>query len=277
MAESSNIHKQLLLDLVNLLIEIYERTNSLVIKLSNDGKYELVDKHWGHELDSLLRTLAQKYDAFNFGIQYRPKKYEYTYVTDFELQDSTHRILTKIGSDGPESYDFYRIEIKNDLYQVRANIDNELEFEGAMSEFINKPYGDYKFILGYDETNGVTLNNHFRLAKPHEGDINEKIFKYLLKNPDKTITKSELEKAIKERITKPFGKFLDNINIKKDLRKIFFEVHDNDEDPTIKMKRYVTHAQIERKLGHKLIKLDYGHGVKTKSRPKKKSKSKVSS
>lgn len=274
MAQESSIHKKLLLDLLDLLIEIHSRTNSIEIKLSRDGQYKLVDELWGHELDSLLKTLAEKYDAFVFGIKHKSTKFIYNEIIPFEFQDeNVHKILRSHDYNGPESYDYYRIEIKNDLRQVRANIEAEHNYETGMDEFVNKPYGDYKFVLGYDEENGVTLNNHFRLAKPHKGKINEKIFKYLLENPNRAITKTELEKAIKEQITKPFSKFLDNVNIKRDLRKIFFEVHDEDEEPTIKMKGYRTHAQIERQLGYKLIRLDYGHGEKAKSKKKPKPKS----
>jgi len=74
------------------------------------------------------------------------------------------------------------------------------------------------------ETGEIIINDIVILSKLRFDGENEKVFEYLLKHPNKRITKKELERKIGVDIHKDFHKIADNLGFKRDLRKIFFNI-----------------------------------------------------
>lgn len=81
------------------------------------------------------------------------------------------------------------------------------------------------YISYSDKTREVLLNDVIILAKPNFGSPNDQVFRYLYNNPNKTITKEELQKeATKVTITKTLHAIIKDLKFKKELREIFFNV-----------------------------------------------------
>lgn len=70
----------------------------------------------------------------------------------------------------------------------------------------------------------IILNDLFLLSRPDSFGENEVLFEFLYNNPNKPFSKADIEKEIKQKISKDFSKILENLNFKKDLLKIFFKV-----------------------------------------------------
>jgi len=83
----------------------------------------------------------------------------------------------------------------------------------------------YNLKITYSETNReIILNNLFLIAKPDFDSENEQVFFYLYRNPNTLIKRGEVMENLNTTLTKDFGKIIENLNFKKDLRKAFFDV-----------------------------------------------------
>jgi len=71
----------------------------------------------------------------------------------------------------------------------------------------------------------LRYNRVFLLSKPNFGSINDQVFRYLYDNPNKIITKKELETNVtKEPISKSLHMIIKELGFKKDLREAFFNI-----------------------------------------------------
>jgi len=79
---------------------------------------------------------------------------------------------------------------------------------------------EISFTMNYE----VVLNNLVVLSKPNLNSENTDVFSYLIKNPNKKVTKKEIESTIGKKIGKDFHKITENLGFTGDLRRAFFVV-----------------------------------------------------
>jgi hypothetical protein len=75
-----------------------------------------------------------------------------------------------------------------------------------------------------DNIREVLLNDIIIISKPNFNSVNDLVFNYLYNNPNKTITKSALERELNTPITKRLHDIVQELGFKKELGKIFFSV-----------------------------------------------------
>lgn len=108
---------------------------------------------------------------------------------------------------------------------------------------------DTKLWISYSKNSReILLNDIFLISKPHFGKVNDLVFSYLYENPNKLISKSELEKnATKGPIEKSLNSIIQQLGFEKDLRKIFIIVNKNHiqlNNPVTK--KYLSELQISK-------------------------------
>lgn len=112
----------------------------------------------------------------------------------------------------------------NDVY-IRLSEENRKVKEFIKKEELKSTISS-RFALSYTNDRKLLVNGIFLLAEPRYGSINDKMLRFLTEHPNKVYSRKELEdenvleKGGKE--DKSFYTFLDDINVKGDLRKVFF-------------------------------------------------------
>ena len=75
--------------------------------------------------------------------------------------------------------------------------------------------------------NNEIFINEFLLQKPHFGNENAKVFRYLFENPNQTIVRSDLQKKVGS-VGKDFRKIVENLGFTGNYQKVFFQISKND-------------------------------------------------
>jgi hypothetical protein len=140
--------------------------------------------------------------------------------------------INKFGKDAQYVDELYYSKIDDDSYII--------EIKDGFNEYCNEIFADDNNInknitpnkkelrISYSEhSRKIILNDFFLIAKPDFDSENEQIFHYLYRNPNKSITKSEIISDLKITLTKDFSKIIENLNFKKNLRDAFFDVSKN--------------------------------------------------
>lgn len=70
----------------------------------------------------------------------------------------------------------------------------------------------------------VLLNNVFVLATPNFSSENDNFIDYILKNPNKKLTKKDFKDSGKITLNKKFSNILNDLGFKNELKKLFFDV-----------------------------------------------------
>ncbi len=110
---------------------------------------------------------------------------------------------------------------------------------------------EYLWISYPDNTREVLLNDIIIISKPNFNSVNDIVFSYLYKHPNKAITKKVLERDVyKQTITKRLHDIVQELGFKKELAKIFFSVSKTQ----IEFKNPITKQDIE-DLGHPKFRL----------------------
>lgn len=79
-----------------------------------------------------------------------------------------------------------------------------------------------------DSGREILLNDIFLLSKPHFNGTNDRVFSYLYKNPNRTVSRDELIKEAKVQIgSKRLHDIIKELGFKKDLGKAFFSITKN--------------------------------------------------
>ena len=68
----------------------------------------------------------------------------------------------------------------------------------------------------------IMLNGKQKLAKLSLDGENDLVFQFLIENPNRVISKQEVEDHIKNKLTKKISKIIENFGFRKDLRRMFF-------------------------------------------------------
>ena len=100
-------------------------------------------------------------------------------------------------------------------------------FDDYIQKYLDVPNKDDNQVclwISYPDTGEVLLNDIIILATPIFSRTNDLVFKYLFDNPNKLITKNELEReASKETIPKSMHDIVRELGFEKELRTIFFK------------------------------------------------------
>ena len=110
---------------------------------------------------------------------------------------------------------YYKIKLLNgfDDYLQRY-LDETHKNESEVCLWISYP----------DNTREVLLKDIIIISKPNFNSVNDLVFTYLYKNPNKTITKKALEREVNTPIIKRLHDIVQELGFKKELAKIFFSV-----------------------------------------------------
>jgi hypothetical protein len=118
-------------------------------------------------------------------------------------------ILEKLEEDGYLK-DVWPID-DNDFWVEKSNKDLLGKNDKKLTEFLT-------LTLDFNKKTREIKINGILIAKPNFNSNNHSLFEYLFANAGNTLKKSELEKILKIKI-KPFNDFLNDIKIKKTIRK----------------------------------------------------------
>lgn len=124
------------------------------------------------------------------------------------------------------SLDYYK-SIMSELKLVPDKVSN------AIHEVNNGTKVKYK--IEYSYNNEIMLNGILVLKKLQFDKENERVFKYLLDNPNKNLSKKEIETGIGHSLGKDFHRYIEQFGFKGPLKILFFEVSNK----TIKFKNPV--------------------------------------
>ncbi len=80
------------------------------------------------------------------------------------------------------------------------------------------------YYISFTTANEILLNDLVVIGKPNLNSENSEMFSYVFANPNKKITKTEIEKHIEGSIGKDFHKIVENWGFTGDFRKTFFQV-----------------------------------------------------
>ena len=225
-------------DIENLLVTIKEiQNNTLVI---NENKVQLPhgwnldftgDKvnHQSIRLDCL--TYLKRNNA----------------IIDFKINETSDKSLTDTLIEVETR--FAGLEVfTGKLFETRAgksliNTPNR-EVESLNDIDVHKKQNKIIYQITYSMNNEIFLNDKIRLGKPNLGSENEAVMEYLISNPNKKITKKDIEDKKEITIGKDFHKIVENLGFTGDLRKIFFKISKS----TILFRNPITEADFE-KLG----------------------------
>ncbi len=78
----------------------------------------------------------------------------------------------------------------------------------------------YRISQGYQHE--IIINGSGLLRKPHFHKTNDLVFSFLLKHPNKTFTRQQIEEAIGTSMGKSFNTILNELKFTGEFRKIFF-------------------------------------------------------
>ena len=122
-----------------------------------------------------------------------------------------------------EEEDFARVS-KTDNFNARFLLELGKEFKALHNITADK--NAPLLSLSYNNKRHLLLNDIFLLTKTRNNSINDRLLSYLIKNPNETVSRQELEAEgvliVDKDEDKDFYVFLNDVNIRNDLRKLFF-------------------------------------------------------
>lgn len=80
--------------------------------------------------------------------------------------------------------------------------------------------------ITYTKQRQVLMNNA-QISKPDFNSENDLVFSFIYENPNKRITREEIEKAICGKLTKSLHKIVENLGFEGDTKQVFFSVSKN--------------------------------------------------
>jgi len=166
------------------------------------------------------------------------------YFEDYQINsDTTKKIIAKLHDDfgivkikkfdkgdtvtGYGNFSSIHIEIiENKFFNFMKLIEDQFKKLKGIKNIDSTKDNDLRITYS-EHSREILLNNFFLIAKPDFNSENEQVFYYLYKNPNKNITKAEIIEDLKITLTKDFGKIIENLKFKGDLRRAFFDISKN--------------------------------------------------
>lgn len=129
-----------------------------------------------------------------------------------------------------------QVQTNNHLKQISEKLDKLPDTEKIKETVLENEENKQLLWLEYNSYQEVILNGVFYIHKCQRGQMNDRLLKFLLENPNQVFTRNELFEngTLKEKIrdnedvrssskeTKSFYQFPEDIGISGDLKKLFF-------------------------------------------------------
>jgi len=211
--KDSNIKILSVLNAIKNISEISPKGQSFLV----NPKDKLLNGIRIIELDSILLKLMSEYKIINIekcskqSVNYHPTRME-KLAEDYQQ------------SDYRKSYVIKTLSKFNDFYEEFCD---KAEYKNEVNDSEKKILPDDIILrISYSEiSREIVLNDIFLLSKPNFTSTNEIVFRYLYNNPNKQITKSDLEtNATREPFSKSLHEIVQELGFKKDLKTVFFNV-----------------------------------------------------
>lgn len=124
--------------------------------------------------------------------------------------------------NGSTSYHWCKIRKTSNFDEVYVEISKAYKRLQGIKDGLSKSLDVLK--LDYTSDRKLLVNGIFLLAEPRYGSINDKLLRFLTEHPNTVYSRKELEdeNVLEEKEDKSFYTFLDDINVKGDLKKVFF-------------------------------------------------------
>lgn len=153
---------------------------------------------------------------------------EWSYRPD-TMDLDTAEILSEMGGDFPIG-DF-TVDILEGFDEWCANYWAESSTQDLLptrvEDAISVTEPEIVYQISYTTAREILLDNKYQLAKPDFDSENDVVFDYLYKNPNKKITRDEIEEQLKIELKKSLHKIVENLGFKGELKKVFFDVSKN--------------------------------------------------
>ncbi len=99
---------------------------------------------------------------------------------------------------------------------------------------------DVVYEIKYTPAREILING-FLLAKLDFARENDNVFDYLYRNPDRTVSISELEKHLGESMRKSPSKIVENLGFAGEFKKVFFDISKD----SIRFRKQITRSQLQ--------------------------------
>lgn len=162
------------------------------------------------------------------------KDYKVIKISKISELSPRYKTFLEINLEGPtrEFSESYEIDLRKGFESLFERIKMETSVkiqENKKPQMIpkkeEKSADNLLWITYSDKTREILLNNLFILSKPNFNSTNDLVFSYLYRNPNKIVTKKELEReATTSPITKRLHDIVQELGFKKDLNKAFLSV-----------------------------------------------------
>lgn len=133
-----------------------------------------------------------------------------------KFKDSIERLLNPID---------LRPMIKNLKEQSLLSRRERLIEQEADLQIKKETSKNFQYRVEFTKNNEIFINE-FLLQKPHFGNENAKVFRHLFENPNRTITRKDLEKQVGS-VGKDFRKIVENLGFTGNYQKVFFQISKN--------------------------------------------------
>jgi len=114
---------------------------------------------------------------------------------------------------------FLKYGIEENLWAIQVDFVKTRKFIKQI-EASEKKMIEYKLVLKEDRE--IFINGERHDYKPQSGGENHKVLQYLVDNPNKEISKEEINSKLGKSVGKDFSKIVDNFNLNSKYRKAFF-------------------------------------------------------
>lgn len=128
---------------------------------------------------------------------------------------------------------YFHIIISDKFEKWKSKYWNKRRGQDSSSEIIHR--------ITFNKAREIQIDDEILISRPDFDSENERIFTYVYENPNRRISKTEIEDHYREPITKSLNKVVENLGFTGDLRKVFFDVSKN----SIRFKNPVTKQELE--------------------------------
>ena len=130
-----------------------------------------------------------------------------------------------------ENFDDFYTKIKQEFEKrkQKANKIDEKDVKDTPKQKTTKKTeekSEVMYQITYTKQRQVLMNNA-QISKPDFNSENDLVFSFLYENPNRRISREEIEKAVGGKLTKSLHKIVENLGFEGDTKEVFFSVSKN--------------------------------------------------
>lgn len=221
----SQINKEKILNLISDIDERFEISHSPKITINTDSNhYEQFPILRSKVIGNTKIRIEFREDALNYLVKKEA-------INSYSMNNGNEKIHLTLNvpnylkfRDSTKTINILpiirRFEEKSILSRKERLVEKELQLQTNKG----KPK-DAIYKVEFTKNNEIFINE-FLLQKPHFGNENAKVFRYLFENPNRTITRKDLEKQVGS-VGKDFRKIVENLGFTGNYQKVFFQISKN--------------------------------------------------